>query len=126
MGRLTTLKPRIPSLHQPRGGWTDTRRGSAAERGYGAEWRRLRDETMREQGGLCQPCLRRGQVTTGCREVDHRTPKAQGGTDERPNLQCICPPCHKAKTARLARERAEVRRAQQQKPLTNTSGLVEA
>ena len=99
MGRLTTLKSRVQTLAKPVHGWADSRRGSAASRGYGAEWQRLRAETMREQGGLCQPCLRRGQVTTGCRTVDHKVPKSQGGGDGPSNRQCICDPCHKAKTA---------------------------
>jgi 5-methylcytosine-specific restriction endonuclease McrA len=32
-------------------------------------------------------------------EVDHRLPKSQGGTDDDANLQSICSPCHKTKTA---------------------------
>jgi 5-methylcytosine-specific restriction protein A len=37
-----------------------------------------------------------------------------GGLCGLDNYQTLCHPCHKAKTARLARERAEARRAQQQ------------
>ena len=37
-----------------------------------------------------------------------------GGLCGLENYQTLCHPCHKAKTARLARERAEARRAQQQ------------
>jgi 5-methylcytosine-specific restriction protein A len=33
-------------------------------------------------------------------QVDHITPKANGGTDNAENLEAICEPCHKAKTAR--------------------------
>lgn len=98
MGRLTTLKSRIPSMRQARHGWADERRGSAADRGYGAEWQRMRAETIRDQHGLCQPCMRRGR-TTPFAAVDHRIPKARGGTDHPTNRQCICSPCHKAKTA---------------------------
>ncbi|EHS1339913.1 HNH endonuclease, partial [Escherichia coli] len=32
--------------------------------------------------------------------VDHIIPKAHGGTDADCNLQSLCWPCHKAKTAR--------------------------
>ncbi|WP_272575920.1 HNH endonuclease, partial [Providencia sp. PROV273] len=32
--------------------------------------------------------------------VDHIKPKAHGGTDDDSNLQSLCWPCHKRKTAR--------------------------
>lgn len=102
MGRLTTLKSRIPSMHQVRHGWADERKGSAADRGYGAEWQRMRAETIRDQHGLCQPCMRRGRITP-FNAVDHKVPKSRGGTDHPTNRQCICNPCHKAKTAAEAR-----------------------
>lgn len=102
MGRIPTLKSQLPQLHKTRHGWADQSRGTAAERGYGADWQRLRAETMREQHGLCQPCLRRGRVTPAV-AVDHRVPKARGGTDHPTNRQCICRPCHTAKTAAEAR-----------------------
>lgn len=35
---------------------------------------------------------------TPATEVDHITPKAEGGTDDRSNLQGLCTDCHKAKT----------------------------
>lgn len=102
MGRLTALKPRIPTMHKPRGGWQDERRGSSTERGYGAGWQRLRGQVMRRDAGMCQPCLRRQQVTLG-HAVDHIVNKARGGGDDLANLQCICNPCHMAKTAAEAR-----------------------
>ncbi|MEQ7870735.1 HNH endonuclease signature motif containing protein [Chromohalobacter salexigens] len=33
-------------------------------------------------------------------EVDHIVGQAFGGTDDDDNLEAICTPCHKAKTAR--------------------------
>ena len=51
--------------------------------------------------GLCQPCLREDRVTP-FKAVDHIKPKAQGGTDDDENLQCICNECHDAKTAKEA------------------------
>lgn len=46
-------------------------------------------------------------------EVDHVLPVVDGGTNVVENLQIICnDPCHKEKTAREARERAAVRRAE--------------
>lgn len=43
-------------------------------------------------------------------ECDHVVELARGGTSELFNLQTLCPPCHRAKTARFARERAAERR----------------
>lgn len=48
--------------------------------------------------GLCQPCLQLNRFTPFA-QVDHIKAKAQGGEDELDNLQCICGPCHDAKTA---------------------------
>ncbi|MBJ3490175.1 HNH endonuclease, partial [Salmonella enterica subsp. enterica serovar Albany] len=49
--------------------------------------------------GLCQSCLHAG-VVREAKTVDHIVPKAHGGTDADSNLQSLCWPCHKAKTAR--------------------------
>lgn len=96
--KLTRLAPRIPT-EQPKGsGWSKEGRGSASERGYGWAWQKLRDRIMARDHGLCQPCLRRGAVSLA-KAVDHVTPKDQGGDDSPANLQAICDPCHKAKTA---------------------------
>lgn len=69
----------------------DRRRGSANSRGYGAEWKKLREQVLREEP-LCRICRR-----ADSREVDHIIPKPVG-TDERWNLQGLCKPCHSRKT----------------------------
>jgi 5-methylcytosine-specific restriction enzyme A len=79
------------------GTFADSRRGSRHERGYGTAWDKLRAETMKEQAGLCQPHLRRNEVVTGCRIVDHALAKEFGGTDDAANLQCICTECNAIK-----------------------------
>lgn len=91
-------------------GWkSDAYRGSRHARGYGAAWDRQRIRIFRRDCGLCQPCLRNGEVTKAT-QVDHIEPKAEGGTDEDDNLQSICDPCHAAKTAaESARGRARTR-----------------
>ena len=33
-------------------------------------------------------------------EVDHKIPKARGGSDYPENLQSLCTPCHREKTAK--------------------------
>lgn len=54
---------------------------------------------LKRDKGLCQLCLRAG-VVREAKTVDHIIPKAHGGTDADSNLQSLCWPCHKAKTAR--------------------------
>jgi 5-methylcytosine-specific restriction endonuclease McrA len=39
-------------------------------------------------------------------EADHRIPLEDGGAHELDNLQCLCVPCHRKKTARENRDRA--------------------
>jgi len=88
MGRITPKRT----------GWAG--RGSASERGYGAEWQRLRDQIMARDGGICRckHCKASG-IVLPAHEVDHITPKAHGGTDDPANLQAINRDCHKRKTA---------------------------
>ncbi|GHB30560.1 HNH endonuclease [Salinicola rhizosphaerae] len=80
-------------------GWTQRRRGQSG-RG-GRPWRRIRDRVLQRDKGLCQACLRAGRVTPAT-EVDHIVNLESGGTDDDSNLEAICSPCHKAKTAREA------------------------
>lgn len=75
----------------------DRERGSSNARGYGYHWRKLRAVVLAEEP-LCRACLARGR-TTPAEHVDHITPKAEGGTDERTNLQALCRGCHSRKTA---------------------------
>ncbi|MGY6129117.1 HNH endonuclease (plasmid) [Paraburkholderia strydomiana] len=75
------------------------RKGSTTARGYGAAWQRLRASILKRDHYLCQVCIRKGRVTEAS-QVDHIKAKAAGGTDDEGNLQSICEPCHKAKTAR--------------------------
>lgn len=79
--------------------WAATSRKSRHERGYGREWDQARKRILTRDRHLCQVCLAGGRVAPA-NEVDHVKPKSQGGTDDDANLQAICTPCHKAKTAR--------------------------
>ena len=82
-----------------RHGWERHHQGrTAAQRGYGNEWRKLRAQILRRDGHLCQICLSIGSYTKAT-EVDHITPKAMGGDDSPSNLQAICRDCHRLKTA---------------------------
>lgn len=80
--------------------WNEYHAGrTRQERGYGRAWERKRITVLRRDGYLCQPCLARG-LSVEATEVDHITAKSRGGTDDEDNLQAICAPCHRAKTAK--------------------------
>lgn len=79
------------------GKWQHSR-GSAASRGYGSRWQRLRKVALKRDGELCVLCLINGRVSKAT-HVDHITAKANGGTDSQDNLQSLCADCHKTKTA---------------------------
>lgn len=74
-------------------------RGSAAARGYGANWRKTRARFLADNP-LCAVCLLNGR-TTAATEVDHIIPH-QGDQylfNDPGNLQALCKPCHSRKTA---------------------------
>lgn len=91
------------------GKWGDPRRGTRAQRGYGPAWDRLRLQVLSRDCHLCRTCQRAGRLTVAT-EVDHVINKAewqrQHGTfasvDDLSNLEAICAPHHRAKTAREA------------------------
>lgn len=93
--RVDVIKPRVlvslPSTDNPRYG---------QGRG-GRPWRRLRAKVLKRDGGLCQPCHRRNELTLA-KEVDHIIPEFEGGSNDESNLQSICIACHKAKTQQEA------------------------
>lgn len=69
-------------------------RGTATQRGYGAEWRRIRDQVLAEEP-VCTIC--RAAPST---DVDHIRPLRAGGTNARSNLRGTCHSCHSSKTVR--------------------------
>ena len=101
MGRLTTLKPRLPVL---RVGRMPMHTMAEHRRIRGAAWEALRREVMQRDKGLCQPCAREQRIAAAS-QVDHVTPQWEGGSDHPTNLQAICRTCHEAKTAQEARRR---------------------
>lgn len=92
--RAPTHRPRNVPTKAERVREFDHVRGSAAARGYGRRWQKLRLLVLHEQP-LCETpgC---GQMAT---DVDHIIAKAKGGTDERGNLRALCHACHSRKTA---------------------------
>lgn len=71
---------------------THPKRLSSHARGYGHRWQRLRKIILTEEP-LCRMCKAQGR-TREATVVDHITPKRDGGTDERENLQALCFTCH--------------------------------
>lgn len=79
---------------------------SRQSRGYGAQWEKIRKLVIERAKGLCEECQRHKRVAIG-RDVDHVVGKAkaarlgwsQAKVDDPANLQLLCTPCHKAKTA---------------------------
>ncbi|HLF78549.1 MAG TPA: DNA methyltransferase [Dehalococcoidia bacterium] len=69
-----------------------TSRGSSTQQGYGSGWRKLRRQVLREE----PDCRRCGAPST---DADHITPRRQGGSDDRANLQALCHSCHSKYTA---------------------------
>lgn len=85
--------------HQSLAGWGAHQAGrSRHERGYGTDWDKLRRRILQRDRHLCQECLRQGRAVAA-KTVDHIVPKARGGTDDDYNLQSLCWPCHRSKTA---------------------------
>lgn len=75
----------------------DEHRPSAAKRGYGHRWRKLRGMYLRSHP-VCVVCRDAGRIVEAT-EVDHIVAKRAGGTDHWNNLQALCKPCHSRKTA---------------------------
>ena len=84
--RLQTQRHRC-ELHQP----IDSRAGANVR--YGKTWQKDRASVLRRDGYLCQRCRVRP-----AKEVDHITPRSQGGTNDLWNLQSLCRPCHREKS----------------------------
>lgn len=98
MARLKAIALRLPTLRaqrvKPAG---EAPNPDATPRQRGRPWQRRRDRQLQQQP-LCASCARRG-ITTLAREVDHKVPLHRGGKDDETNMQSLCIPCHKAKTA---------------------------
>ena len=72
-------------------------RVSAARRGYGRRWQRLRRIQLGREP-FCVHCAEFGRVTAAT-DVDHIVARRDGGEDALFNLQSLCHSCHSRKTA---------------------------
>ena len=80
----------------------ERQRGTAASRGYDAEWRRRRAEQLAAHPFCADPFghhAERGEKVRAT-TVDHVLAKRKGGTDAPTNLHSHCTSCHSEKTAR--------------------------
>lgn len=76
------------------------RRGTAAQRGYGAQWQRLSKAFLSTpENSLCARCSMEGR-TRPATLVDHILPASLPGVDEldEANWQALCESCHRRKT----------------------------
>ena len=79
----------------------DKERGTSAQRGYGANWRKLRKMVL-SRSPICEDPFglhkKYGDIVITATEVDHAIPLRNGGTNEMSNLQALCKSCHSHKT----------------------------
>lgn len=75
----------------------DERRGTAAQRGYGGRWQRVRAMYLRSHP-LCARCEREGRVSMAT-DVHHIIPRRDGGADTESNFEALCHSCHSKVTA---------------------------
>lgn len=88
-----------PTAEQLQRKESDDRRGSSAQRGYGARWQKARAGWLRKHP-LCVECLASG-LTVEASVIDHRVPH-RGDMKifwDNNNWQSLCASCHGRKTA---------------------------
>ena len=96
---MPTKPPQHRPLHwKPPARWARPKVLTTTQRGYGGRWQKLR-RLILARDVWCQPCLANGDHRQAD-QVDHIVPKTLGGTDAEKNLQAICEPCHRVKTAK--------------------------
>lgn len=77
----------------------------ATERIRGRAGCEQRERVLQAHNWMCVRCREEGLLVLAA-EVDHRVPLEQGGSNDDSNLDPLCDPHHKAKTAFEARKRA--------------------
>jgi 5-methylcytosine-specific restriction protein A len=93
--RPTRNGSRCPEHAAEREQRRDRRRGTAAQRGYGAAWQRVSRQILERDGYVCQLCGRPGATT-----ADHVISKANGGSDDPSNLVAAHRLCNSRKGSR--------------------------
>jgi 5-methylcytosine-specific restriction endonuclease McrA len=62
---------------------------------------RIRNTVAAQQGWQCNIC---NKMLTSCFDIDHQVPLFKGGADAFENLQALCVPCHRNKSANERRK----------------------
>lgn len=88
--------------------------GKSPNRIRGLTWHNLRRRVLQEE----PTCCRCPEPSTIC---DHIVPLFEGGTDDRANLQGMCAPCHKDKTAAES-ARSQGKREPKPRPIIGHDG----
>ncbi len=73
-------------------------RGSATQRGYGAQWAARRRYIIASRGNRCEECGQPGYQDDPL-DVDHVISRRKGGTDDPSNLKVLHHSEHSRKTA---------------------------
>lgn len=76
----------------------DAQRGTASQRGYDANWRKLRRMQLAIEP-LCRDCKAEGRITTGA-EVHHIRARRAGGENNFENLMTLCKTHRSQRTVR--------------------------
>ena len=101
-GALVRGASRCPSHQLQTNRRIEKARGTRQERGYGAEWMRLRARALRAQP-WCGDCMTEGRPDnplTG----DHIVPLSAGGRNEPGNIRILCRRCNSARGGLRATE----------------------
>ena len=59
------------------------------------------EKLLLDLGAFCQGCGRNYSFDPRVLEVDHVSPKSDGGSDAYENLTLLCPPCNKEKRDKI-------------------------
>lgn len=70
------------------------------QRAAGKVTKEVIDFLIKMQSGCCAVCKKHTVVAGKGFHLDHKNPLAKGGTNDRDNLQILCPLCNLAKNAR--------------------------
>jgi len=78
----------------------EQQRGTSTARGYGYQWRKIRDAFLQKHPWCSDPFGDHLGELVKATQADHKIPKALGGTDDESNLDPKCDHCHDKKTAK--------------------------
>lgn len=84
----------LKAWSKPKPVWKSTNEGERLRGRAGVAFRKK----IREEEPLCRACLEAG-VSKLTVEIDHIVALANGGTNDRSNMQGLCKECHEAKSA---------------------------